>query len=243
MLGPKGQPPMPPANLLGDYAGGGLVAFAGVLLALIHRGVSGEGQVVEANMVDGASYIATIPRLRQKESVWDAPRGTNLLDGGCPYYRCYECQDDGKFVSVGALEPPFFARLLKGLELNPDQVVPPGMRREDKRAWPSMQIVLARRFRQKPRKEWESIFDGTDACVVPVLENEELESAGHEQRPIVNLTQSASFPVDSPWKGKRLKAGDGGEKILRLWMGWERGKDFDILNGVYVTLEVTQSKL
>ncbi|TPX17900.1 uncharacterized protein E0L32_003001 [Thyridium curvatum] len=243
MLGPNGQPPMPPANLLGDYAGGGLVAFAGVLLAVIHRGACGEGQVVEANMVDGASYIGTIPRLRQKEPVWNAPRGTNLLDGGCPYYRCYECQDDGSFVSVGALEGPFFTQLLKGLELSPDQVVQHGMRREDKAAWPFMEATLARRFKQKTRKEWERIFGGIDACVSPVLSNEELESAGYPQRPMVHLTKSASLPVDSPWKGRRLKAGDGGEAILRQWMGWKKGKEFDITNGIYVELGATQSKL
>lgn len=87
MLGSSGQPPSPPGNILADYAGGGLTAFAGVLLAIIHRGISGKGQVVEANMVDGASYLGTIPRLRSKEPVWNGKRGTNLLDGGCPFFR------------------------------------------------------------------------------------------------------------------------------------------------------------
>ncbi|CAH0047488.1 unnamed protein product, partial [Clonostachys solani] len=152
MLGAQGEPPLPPANMLGDYAGGGLVAFAGVLLALIHRSFSGKGQVVEANMVDGASYIGTVPRLRTKEPVWMFERGTNLLDGGCPYYRCYECKDMGKYMSVGALEPQFFEKLLQGLGLTLDQVVPKGLSREDKNSWPHMQAVSRKISRR--RHEW-----------------------------------------------------------------------------------------
>ena len=186
------------------------MTFTGVLLALLHRATSGRGQVVEANMVDGVSYIGTIPRLRSKEPVWSDARGSNLLDGGCPYYRCYECRDSGRYVSVGALEAQFFARLLEGLGLKSEEVVPPGLQRGDKRSWAHMQAVFEERFRTKTRAQWESVFIDTDACVIPVLAHSEMEHAGYEQRPIVTLTDSPSRAVESPWIGKRLRPGSGG---------------------------------
>lgn len=99
MLGRRNERPFPAINLLGDFAGGGLVCFLGIVLALLSRTASGKGQVVEANMVDGSAFIATSPRLNLKTSLWDGPRGTNLLDGGCPYYQVYETRD-GQYLSV-----------------------------------------------------------------------------------------------------------------------------------------------
>ncbi|CAH0035452.1 unnamed protein product [Clonostachys rhizophaga] len=234
MLGAKGEPPLPPANILGDYAGGGLAAFAGVLLALIHRSSSSKGQVVEANMVDGASYIGTVPRLRTKEHVWMSERGTNLLDGGCPYYRCYECKDEGKYMSVGALESQFFANLLQGLGLTLEQIVPTGLSRDDKNSWPHMQAVLQKVFKTKTRKEWEHVFLGEDACVAPVLEHKEMETAGYEHKPMVHLSCSPSLPVTAMWEGKQLKPGQGGQEILKNWINWELGRHYDIEEGVFI---------
>ncbi|KIW13535.1 hypothetical protein PV08_08723 [Exophiala spinifera] len=229
MLGAKGQPPSPPGNILADFAGGGHAAFTGVLLALIRRSTSGRGQVVEANMVDGVSYLGTFPRLLTKEPMWSGERGTNTLDGGAPYYGCYECKDAGKYMSVGALEPQFFDALLKGLGFSHDDVVPgKGLDRTDSRAWPYMRELFARRFRQKTRKEWEAIFDGTDACAVPVLEHVEMEAAGYDHRPIVGLTESPGRAPALPWKGKPLKPGEGGERALADWVGWRRGRDYDV---------------
>ncbi|CVL07979.1 related to isopenicillin N-CoA epimerase [Fusarium mangiferae] len=213
-------------SMLGS--GGGLVAFAGVLMALYHRVFTGKGQVVEASMVDGASYIGTIPRLRSKEPAWSGERGTNLLDGGCPYYQCYECKDRAKYMSVGALEPQFFSNLLQGLGLTNDDILGPGQRREDKRSWPRMRESFASRFREKTRKEWEQTFASLDACVAPVLEHKEMEQAGYEQRPIVHLSASPARPVDSQWTGKRLSAGHGAEEVLKAWMGWEKGRDYTV---------------
>lgn len=99
MLGTRDAPPSPPMNLLGDFAGGGLVCFLGIILALYNRTQTGCGQIVEANMVDGAAFIATSPRLAMKTALWNKPRGTNLLDGGCPYYATYRTKDDG-YVAV-----------------------------------------------------------------------------------------------------------------------------------------------
>ncbi|KIW44286.1 uncharacterized protein PV06_05306 [Exophiala oligosperma] len=243
MLGARGAPPSPPGNILADFAGGGHAAFTGVLLALIHRSTSGRGQVVEANMVDGVSYLGTFPRLLTKESMWGGERGTNTLDGGAPYYGCYECKDAGKYMSIGALEPQFYDELLKGLGFSHDEVVPgKGLDRTDSRAWPYMRELFTRRFRTKTRQEWEAVFDGTDACAVPVLEHAEMESAGYDHRPIVGLTESPGRTPTSPWKGKPLKPGEGGESALAEWMGWKKGKDYDVsAKGAFVKKE--KSKL
>lgn len=235
MLGARNAPPSPPGNILADFAGGGHAAFTGVLLALIHRSTSGKGQVVEANMVDGVSYLGTFPRLLTKEPMWNAERGTNTLDGGAPYYGCYECKDDGKYLSVGALERQFYAELLKGLGFKAHEVVPGGLDREDKRSWPYMREVFTRRFKEKTRKEWERIFDGTDACVAPVLEHGEMEQAGYDHRPIVGLTESPGRPPELRWKGKALKPGEGAGEALKEWVGWSMGRDYDVSDqGVFV---------
>lgn len=232
MLGARGQPPLPPGNILADFAGGGLVAFLGVLLALIHRVVSGKGQVVEANMVDGVSFLATFPRLGTKNEVWSAERGTNMLDGGCPYYGCYECKDQGEYMSVGALEPQFYKELLKGLGFSESEVLPRGFKRDrtDKGCWEYMKGVFEKRFREKTRKEWEAVFDGTDACCTPVLKMAELEKAGFDQRPIVGLRESPGTGLTgaSGYVGKALKPGEGGEEALREWMGWRKGSDYRV---------------
>ena len=246
MLGAKGQPPLPPGNILADFAGGGMVAFLGVLLALIHRGVSGRGQVVEANMVDGVSFLATFPRLAVKTPLWGAERGTNMLDGGSPYYRCYECKDKGEYMSVGALEPQFYRELLKGLQLSEGEVLPEGFEgdRNDKEAWEHMEGVFEKRFSEKTRKEWEAVFDGTDACCTPVLKMGELEKAGFEQRPVVGLKESPGTGLtgESGYVGSALRPGEGGEEALRDWMGWRKGKEYrEDGNGALVMAE--KSKL
>ncbi|KIX98696.1 uncharacterized protein Z520_05997 [Fonsecaea multimorphosa CBS 102226] len=228
MLGAKGSPPAHPANILADFAGGGHAAFTGVLLALIHRATSGKGQVVEANMVDGVSFLGTFPRLLTKLPMWNGERGTNTLDGGAPYYGCYECKDAGKYMSVGALEPQFWQELLKGLNFTEEEVVPGKLDRLDKRSWPYMRELFTKRFKEKTRKEWEAIFDGTDACCAPVLEHAEMEAAGYEHRPIVGLTSSPARKVDMQWDGKALKPGEGGEQALKEWVGWTNGKDYEV---------------
>ncbi|KAI8716106.1 hypothetical protein NCS52_00903500 [Fusarium sp. LHS14.1] len=233
MLGHRDQPPSPPGNMLADFAGGGLVAFAGVLLAIIQRSVSGTGQIVEANMVDGVNYIGTLPRLRTKELVWGGKRGTNLLDGGCPYYQCYECADHSKYMSVGAIEPRFFSNLLAGLGLSWEQISLDGFDREDRRSWPSMRAAFEQRFREKTRAEWEIIFEKHDACVAPVLEHWEMEQAGYQHSPMVHLSASPAKPIDAAWVGENLEPGKGGEDVLKDWVGWEKGIHYEINAGVF----------
>ncbi|KPI36433.1 Isopenicillin N epimerase component 2 [Cyphellophora attinorum] len=226
LLGARNTPPLAPGNILADFAGGGHVAFTGVLLALLHRGTTGKGQIVEANMVDGVNYLGSYPRMLKKTPMWSAPKGENTLDGGAPYYGTYECKDAGKYMSVGALEPQFFAVLLKGLGLTIEDVCPNGLDRTDKRTWAYQREVYLKRFKTKTRKEWEGIFDETDACCAPVLELEEMEEAGYDLRPIVGLTESPGQP--SVYDGKTLKPGEGGEKTLKDWLGWSKGKEFEI---------------
>lgn len=242
LLGPADHGrPYAPGNILADFAGGGAMAFLGILLALLSRQRTGRGQVVEANMVDGASYVATMPRLAMKTPAWNAARGTNLLDGGCPYYGTYATKDEGGFMAVGALEPQFWAQLLRGLGVSEEEAVGgKGQRREDKRTWPGMRRVFEKAFRRKTRREWEAVFDGTDACVTPVLGMRELEHEGYEQRPAVGLTGSPGVEYgaeDGGWTGKGLRPGDGGQETLREWAGWMRGRDFDVRGGALVKRE------
>lgn len=225
MLGRAGDKPFAPGNILGDFAGGGAMCFLGIILALIARTSTGRGQVVEANMVDGSAYLATFPRLARHTPSWSEPRGENLLDGGCPYYDTYETKDAGKFFAVGALEPQFYAALLRGLNLDPKKLPA----REDRDNWPALRDLFTRRFKEKTRAEWETVFDGTDACATPVLEQEELEAAGYDQRPAVYLSKTPAVPFTAEqggWVSGGLVPGDGGEETLRAWMGWEPSKDF-----------------
>ncbi|KAL1970853.1 hypothetical protein VTN77DRAFT_2687 [Rasamsonia byssochlamydoides] len=241
MLGRAGDAPYPPANILGDFAGGGAMCFLGILLALITRQRTGRGQVVEANMVDGSAYLATMPRLALHTPLWGDPRGKNLLDGGCPYYSTYETKDAGKYFAVGALEPQFYAALLKGLGLKMEDLPA----RDDKANWPVIREIFARKFKEKTRAEWEAIFDGTDACATPVLEQAELEASWYEQRLPVGLsdTPGKSFAQDDGgWIGGGLVPGDGGEETLRSWLGWERGREYEEQNGALIKVK-TGAKL
>ncbi|MFJ8172130.1 MULTISPECIES: CaiB/BaiF CoA transferase family protein [unclassified Streptomyces] len=164
MIGRAGEPPTVPANLVGDYAGGSLYLVVGVLAALQHaRTPDGTGQVVDAAIVDGAAHLATMIHGMLAAGSWHDRRGTNLLDGGCPFYGSY-ATSDGEYMAVGALEPRFyeeFTRLLGIGDEAPD--------RNDLGRWEELRALVAERFSTRTRAEWTEIFEGTDACVAPVL--------------------------------------------------------------------------
>ncbi|GAA3808105.1 CaiB/BaiF CoA-transferase family protein [Sphaerisporangium flaviroseum] len=162
LLGREGDKPTPPINILGDFAGGGLMLAYGVLLALIERGRTGRGKVIDAAMVDGAAILFAMFCHSAQSGLW-GPRGTNLLDTGAPMYDTYETAD-GRHLAVGALEPAFWAELLArtGLTDLPS--------RDDRANWPEIRDRLAATFKSKTRAEWEEIFEGSDACVSPVLD-------------------------------------------------------------------------
>lgn len=165
----EGEPPLPPANLLGDFGGGGLICAFGILLALIERQKSGKGQVIDAAMVDGASYLASTIITTVQLGAWGNDldtAGTNLLDGGAHFYGTYTCKD-GKFFSVGAIEPQFYAELLKGLGL--DEKRDNLTSRMDKSGWKDMRKRFEQVFLTKTQAEWAEIFRGKDACAFPVL--------------------------------------------------------------------------
>jgi alpha-methylacyl-CoA racemase len=175
-IGPAGEPPVPPLNLVGDYGGGALYLAFGVLAALIERQRSGRGQVVDAAMVDGAASLTTIFHGLRAAGQWDGARGGNLLDGGAPFYASYTCADGG-FVAVGALEPKFFAELIEGLGLDAGWCA----RQYDRRHWPALHRALAAAFAARPRAHWAAHFADRDACVAPVLSLDEAPRHPHAQ--------------------------------------------------------------
>ena len=163
-IGRNGERPVPPLNMVGDFGGGSMFLVFGILAALIERQTSGKGQVVDAAMVDGTLALSHMIWGFRGRGLWSDERGVNMLDTGYPFYDTYETAD-GKHMAVGALEPQFYAELLKGLELDaadlPHQLDPAG--------YPKLREIFTDKFKSKTRDEWTAIFDGTDACTTPVL--------------------------------------------------------------------------
>jgi len=163
-IGRRGEAPVPPLNLVGDFGGGGMLLAYGVVCALLERARSGRGQVVDAAMVDGAATLMTMMHGLRHMGVWSDERGTNLLDTGAHFYDVYETRD-GRYVSIGSIEPQFYAELLRLTGLA-SQDLP---RQMDRRRWPELKERLAAIFKQKTRDEWCAIMEGTDVCFAPVL--------------------------------------------------------------------------
>jgi alpha-methylacyl-CoA racemase len=166
-LGAIGRPaevPTPPVNLLGDFGGGAMFLAVGVLAAVLHSRATGEGQVVDAAIVDGTAVLSTMLHGLLATGDWVDERGANLLDTGAPFYDVYRCADD-RFLAVGALEEKFYAELLTGLGLADDPTLPP---REDRARWPLLRSRFADVFATRSRARWWEVFAGTDACVAPV---------------------------------------------------------------------------
>ncbi|WP_251145069.1 CaiB/BaiF CoA-transferase family protein [Streptomyces sp. McG3] len=184
MIGRPDEPPVVPANLVGDYAGGSLYLVVGVLAALQHARAHGEGQVVDAAIVDGAAHLATMIHGMLAAGSWQDRRGTNLLDGGCPFYGTYATSDGGH-MAVGPLEEKFyaeFAALLGIADAFPD--------RWDLARWNELRAAVTERFLSRTRAEWTEVFDGTDACVAPVLS---LTEAPHHPHLAARSTRGESF--------------------------------------------------
>jgi alpha-methylacyl-CoA racemase len=163
-LGRAGEAPQPPINLLGDFGGGGMLLGFGVLAAVFEAQRSGQGQVVDAAMVDGSALLMTMTHAFRHMGIWEDERGTNMLDTGAHFYDVYETSD-GQYLSVGAIEPQFYDALLDGLGL--DKADLPWQ--HDREQWPALTEKFAAIFRTKTRDEWTAIYEGTDACVAPIL--------------------------------------------------------------------------
>jgi alpha-methylacyl-CoA racemase len=165
-IGPAGGPPVVPLNIVGDYGGGGMLLAFGIACAYSEAQRSGHGQVVDAAIVDGAALLTTIVHALRAQGSWTDRRGANLLDGAAHFYGVYECAD-GRYVSVGAIEPQFYARLLEVLGLSDDPDFLAGHR--DQRLWPHLRARLAELFATRTQQEWCDLLGDRDACFAPVL--------------------------------------------------------------------------
>lgn len=162
-IGPADQPPPPPLNVVGDFGGGGMLLAFGIVCALLAARESGEGQVVDAAMVDGVAAQIAMHRGMLAAGRWQDEREANLLDGAAPFYRCYRCAD-GRYLAVGAIEPKFYAELLDKLGIDE----PPSTQHDTSR-WPALRRTMAEVIATRTRDEWMAVFEGSDACVAPVL--------------------------------------------------------------------------
>ncbi|MFF1356097.1 CaiB/BaiF CoA transferase family protein [Streptomyces sp. NPDC058297] len=171
MIGKPDEPPTVPANLVGDYAGGSLYLVVGILAALHHARDTGTGQVVDAAIVDGASHLAAMIHGMLAAGGWQDRRGSNLLDGGCPFYGTYETSD-GQYMAVGALEQQFYDEFSALLGIGDTAPA-----RKDLARWGELRDAVAARFKTRTREEWTAVFEGSDACVAPVLSLR--EAPGH----------------------------------------------------------------
>lgn len=173
-IGRAGERPVPPLNLVGDFGGGSMLLVVGVLAALWEAQRSGQGQVVDAAMVDGASLLVQMMWGMRGQRLWTDAREDNLLDGHAPFYDTYTCAD-GRHVAVGAIEPQFYAALLAGLGLGGEELP----HQLDRAGWPTLRARFTEVFASRSRDEWAEVFAGTDACVTPVLPFSEVPAHPH----------------------------------------------------------------
>jgi alpha-methylacyl-CoA racemase len=217
-FGRRGEAPVPPLNLVGDFGGGGMLLGFGVACALLEANRSGTGQVVDAAMVDGASLLAAMFSGFVASNNWSEERGVNLLDTGAPWYDAYRTRD-GKYVSIGAIEAKFYAELVSRLGIDlPGQY--------DRSRWPEMRRRLAEAFLSRTRDEWCKVFEGSDACFAPVLSFSEARLHPHSIArgsfvELAGVEQPAAAPRFSrtPAAARRAppERGEGGRAALQDW--------------------------
>jgi alpha-methylacyl-CoA racemase len=220
-IGRAGERPVPPLNLVGDFGGGGMLLAFGLACALLEARTSGRGQVVDAAMVDGASLLAAPFHGMMAAGRWTETRGENLLDGGAPWYDTYATKDGGH-LAVGAIEPQFYAELLERLGLAGE----PLPAQHDRAGWPVLRARFAAVFAGRTRAEWVAAFDGSDACVAPVLSFSEARAHAHNVARATfvesgGIAQPAPAPRFSRTPGAIRRAaperGEHGRDALRDW--------------------------
>lgn len=227
-IGRRGEPPVPPLNFVGDFGGGALFLAFGVVAAVLSARATGEGQIVDASMVDGSASMMTMTHSFLNNGYWLEERGVNILDGGAPFYEVYETKDR-KFVAVGAIETQFYAELLRGLNLEaaalPHQF--------DRAKWPETKEKFAAIFRTKSRDEWTDHFADLDACVTPVLSPREAVGHPYNSERDVFVTDGVIQPQPAPRFSKTpgeirqppRQPGSGTREGLMSWgIGDERQK-------------------
>lgn len=228
-LGRAGDKPTPPINLVGDFGGGGMLLAFGVVCALLEAQRSGSGQVVDAAMVDGSATLMTMMWAFKAMGLWNDERGTNLLDTGAHFYDTYECAD-GRYVSIGSIEPQFYAELLRitGLEeayAARGEELPHQM---DRARWPEMKERLAEIFLTRTRDEWCELMEGTDVCFAPVLSMDEAARHPHNVErgtftEVAGITQPSPAPRFDRTPGSIQRppahAGQHTDEVLAEWLG------------------------
>lgn len=193
-IGRPGEQPVPPLNLVGDYGGGGMLLALGMLAALLEAKGSGRGQVVDAAMVDGAALLMAPIYAMLARGRWRNERGANMLDGAAPWYDTYECAD-GRYIAVGPIEPQFFDLMIAKLGLDPARFAG----RTEPANWPALKAELAAVFRSRTRDDWAALFEGTDACVAPVLDLHEAPAHPHNKaRGTFQQREGAVQPAPAP---------------------------------------------
>jgi alpha-methylacyl-CoA racemase len=202
--GRAGQAPAPPLNLVGDYGGGAMFLVSGILAGIIHARSTGQGQVVDAAILDGSALFMSVFMGLKAMGFWREERGSNLLDGGAYFYDCYTTKD-GKYLSVGALEPKFFAELLRIGGLDPNV-----FRQDDPERWPELHALLSNVIAGRSRDEWARAFEGSDACVAPVLAMSEAPAHPHNRE---RETFIESFGLTQPAPAPRFSATPGGVRL------------------------------
>jgi alpha-methylacyl-CoA racemase len=220
-IGREGERPVPPLNLVGDFGGGGMLLAFGMVAAILGARVTGAGQVVDAAMVDGAAALMTMTYTLRAAGIWRDERGTNLLDTGAHFYEVYECADGGYF-GVGAIEPQFYAELMRLLGLGDEDL----STQMDRTTWPAMKERFAAVFATRTRDEWEAVFAGTDACAAPVLSPAEAPDHPHNQvrgtfTEVAGVVQPAPAPrfLGTPGEIRRPPPHPGqyGDEALADW--------------------------
>jgi alpha-methylacyl-CoA racemase len=219
-IGTKDKP-VPPLNLVGDFGGGALYLAFGLLAGVINARATGKGQVIDCAMSDGAASLMAMFYGMNAAGGWVPSRRSNLLDGGAHFYDTYECAD-GKLLAIGAIEPQFHEVLTKGLGLSEDDFT----KRMDRKAWPEHSKKIAGVVKTKTRDEWMKVFDGTDACVAPVLSMEEAPKHPHNAerqtfRTVDGIVQPGPAPRFSRTagaiNGPPAKAGQHSAEVLKDW--------------------------
>ncbi|MEL6677463.1 MAG: CaiB/BaiF CoA-transferase family protein [Pseudomonadota bacterium] len=217
------EAPVPPLNLLGDFGGGALYLAVGLLAGLHHARATGQGQVVDAAIVDGTAHLMTMIHSLAAAGVWQDRRASNVLDGAAHFYRNYACAD-GKYIAVGSIEPQFYAALLKGAGVAAGEFSD----QADPARWPALAERLAEVFATRPRSAWLEIFDGTDACVAPVLSMAESVADPHlTARGTYTEVEGITQPSPAPRFSRTPGAAGGAPRtvapgdILKAWSARE----------------------
>ena len=220
-MGYSDRPPAPPLNLVGDFGGGAMYLLAGVLAALVERGTSGQGQVIDAAMTDGTASLLSPFYGMMAMGMWTKERMDNRLDGGAHYYGSYACSD-GKFISIGSIEPQFYALLLELCEIDDPEFA----KQNDKQHWASLRGKLEALFVTQTRDHWCALLEGTDVCFAPVLDLQEAPQHPHNLArqsfvEIDGVTQPAPAPrfsrTPTTVQAPAAMAGEHSEEILNDW--------------------------